>query len=86
MTVYATASWPDGTTTTNASWAIPVADCTAATTTTTVAEPTTTVDGGKVKDDKVKDDEDAVTTTTVGSARSADACRSSVWRCRSQLG
>jgi hypothetical protein len=69
VTVYATASWPDGTTTTNASWAIPVADCTAATTTTTtIAEPTTTttVDGGKVKDDKVKDDKDAVTTTTVG--------------------
>src|SRR5215207_8207717 len=43
LTVYATATWPDGTTTTNASWAIPVADCTAATTTTTtVAEPTTT--------------------------------------------
>jgi hypothetical protein len=76
VTVYATATWPDGTTTTNASWAIPVADCTAATTTTTtVAEPTTTtvdepttttVDDGKVKDDKVKDDKDGVTTTTVG--------------------
>ena len=78
VTVYATATWPDGTTTTNASWAIPVADCTAATTTTTttigeatttttVAEPTTTtVDDGKVKDDKVKDDKDDVTTTTVG--------------------
>ena len=70
VTVYATATWPDGTTTTNASWAIPVADCTAATTTTsatTIAEPTTTttVDEGKVKDDKVKDDKD-VTTTTVG--------------------
>jgi hypothetical protein len=66
VTVYATATWPDGTTTTNASWAIPVADCTAATTT-TIAEPTTTtVDDGKVKDDKVKDDKDAVTTTTVG--------------------
>ena len=64
VTVYATATWPDGTTTTNASWAIPVADCTAATTT-TIAEPTTTtVDDGKVKDDKVKDDKDAVTTTT----------------------
>ena len=69
VTVYATATWPDGTTTTNASWTIPVADCTAATTTTTtIAEPTTTtmVDDGKVKDDKVKDDKDAVTTTTVG--------------------
>jgi hypothetical protein len=68
VTVYATATWPDGTTTTNASWAIPVADCTAATTTTTtIAEPTTTtVDDGKVKDDKVKDDKDGVTTTTVG--------------------
>jgi hypothetical protein len=66
VTVYATATWPDGTTTTNASWTIPVADCTGATTTTTIAEPTTTtVDDGKVKDDKVKDDKD-VTTTTVG--------------------
>ena len=74
VTVYATASWPDGTTTTNASWAIPVADCTAATTTTTtiseattttkVAEPTTTTVKDD-KDDKVKDDKD-VTTTTVG--------------------
>jgi hypothetical protein len=70
VTVYATATWPDGQTTTNASWAIPVADCTAATTTTTtIAEPTTTtVDDGKVKDDKVKDDKDDVTTTTVGAA------------------
>jgi hypothetical protein len=47
VTVYATASWPDGQTTTNASWAIPVADCTAlppttAATTTTVAPTTTT--------------------------------------------
>jgi hypothetical protein len=75
VTVYATATWPDGTTTTNASWAIPVADCTAATTTTTtvaepttttVAEPTTTtVKDDKVKDDKVKDGE-TTTTTTVG--------------------
>jgi hypothetical protein len=66
--VYATATWPDGTTTTNASWAIPVADCTAATTTTTTAaEPTTTtVKDDKVKDDKVKDDKVGVTTTTVG--------------------
>jgi hypothetical protein len=68
LTVYATATWPDGTTTTNASWAIPVADCTAATTTTTTAaEPTTTtVKDDKVKDDKVKDDKVGVTTTTVG--------------------
>ena len=76
LTVYATATWPDGTTTTNASWAIPVADCTAATTTTTttVAEPTTTttVDESTTttvkddKDDKVKDDKDGVTTTTIG--------------------
>jgi hypothetical protein len=68
VTEYATATWPDGTTTTNASWVIPVADCTAATTTTSIAEPTTTtVDEGKVKDDKVKDDKDgATTTTTVG--------------------
>ena len=76
VTVYATATWPDGTTTTNASWTIPVADCTAATTTTTIAEPTTTttvaepttttVKGGKVKGDKVKPDKNGVTTTTVG--------------------
>jgi hypothetical protein len=74
VTVYATATWPDGTTTTNASWAIPVADCTAATTTTiaeptttTIAEPTTTtVKGGKVKGDKVKPGKNGVTTTTVG--------------------
>jgi hypothetical protein len=74
VTVYATATWPDGTTTTNASWAIPVADCTAATTTTTtVAEPTTTTTVAEPttttvkddKDDKVKDDK-VVTTTTVG--------------------
>jgi hypothetical protein len=44
VTVYATASWPDGETTTNASWAIPVADCTALTTTTTTVAPTTTVE------------------------------------------
>ena len=43
VTVYATASWPDGETTTNASWAIPVADCAAPTPPpTTVPEPTTT--------------------------------------------
>jgi hypothetical protein len=76
VTVYASATWPDGQATTNASWTIPVANCTAATTTTTtVAEPTTTtiaepttttmVDDGKVKDDKVKDDK-VTTTTTVG--------------------
>jgi hypothetical protein len=28
VTVFATATWPDGKTTTNASWAIPLADCT----------------------------------------------------------
>jgi hypothetical protein len=52
VTVYATVTWPDGQVTTNASWAIPVADCAAPappttspaepTTTTTPAEPTTT--------------------------------------------
>jgi hypothetical protein len=44
VTVYATAAWPDGEVTTNASWAIPVADCAAApsTTTSTVVEPPTT--------------------------------------------
>lgn len=57
VTVYATVYWPDGKVTTNASWAIPVADCAApapppttapagSTTTTTVAEPTTTADDG----------------------------------------
>jgi hypothetical protein len=43
--VYATASWPDGRVTTNASWAIPVTDCAgpnSTTTTTTIAEPPTT--------------------------------------------
>jgi hypothetical protein len=48
VTVYATAAWPDGKVTTNASWAIPVADCAAAptpTTPTTVAPPTTTTIG-----------------------------------------
>ena len=49
VTVYATASWPDGQTTTNASWAIPVADCTSptpttATTASTTVPPTTTVE------------------------------------------
>jgi hypothetical protein len=40
VTVYATAVWPDGQVTTNASWAIPVADCAAQSpTTTTIAEP-----------------------------------------------
>jgi hypothetical protein len=44
VTVYATAAWPDGQVITNASWAIPVADCTAsAPPPTTVAESTTTV-------------------------------------------
>jgi hypothetical protein len=56
VTVYATAFWPDGEMTTNASWAVPVADCAApapppttiaAPTTTTIAVPsTTTVDDG----------------------------------------
>jgi hypothetical protein len=51
VTVYATAAWPDGMVTTNASWAVPVADCAAApspTTSTVVEPPTTTTvgDGG----------------------------------------
>jgi hypothetical protein len=49
VTVYATASWPDGKVTTNASWAIPVASCDAPTSPpTTVVEPptSTTVDDG----------------------------------------
>ena len=42
VTVYATAGWPDGKVTTNASWAIPVADCGAPTSPpTTVVEPPT---------------------------------------------
>jgi hypothetical protein len=47
VTVYATATWPDGKVTTNASWAIPVANCaTPAPPSTTVADPppTTTPD------------------------------------------
>jgi len=58
VTVFATALWPDGQRVTNASWAIPVADCTAdvppttavptttATPTSTVEAPTTTEDHG----------------------------------------
>jgi hypothetical protein len=44
VTVYATAGWPDGRVTTNASWAIPVADCDAPASPppTTVVEPSTT--------------------------------------------
>jgi hypothetical protein len=54
VTVYATATWPDGNVITNASWAIPVADCSAtAPPPTTAPEPTTTAptttvdDGGR---------------------------------------
>jgi hypothetical protein len=52
VTVYATAAWPDGKITTNASWAIPVADCDPPTSPpTTVVEPPTsttptTIDDG----------------------------------------
>jgi hypothetical protein len=52
VTVYATVTWPDGKVTTNASWAIPVADCDAPTSPpTTVVEPPTsttptTIDNG----------------------------------------
>jgi hypothetical protein len=66
VTVYATAAWPDGKVTTNASWAIPVADCAAPPPPpTTIAEPTTTttVDGGKDKDDKDGKDKGDETTT-----------------------
>jgi hypothetical protein len=44
VTVYATAAWPDGSVTTNASWAIPVAECAPAPapTTSTIVEPPTT--------------------------------------------
>ena len=47
VTVYATATWPDGKVTTNASWAIPVADCATPApppTTVTNPPPTTTPD------------------------------------------
>ena len=48
VTVYATASWPDGEVTTNASWAIPVTDCDAPTAPPTTVEPptSTTIDDG----------------------------------------
>ena len=52
VTVFATATWPDGKVTTNASWAIPVADCaTPAPPPSTVADPPPTAtpdddDGG----------------------------------------
>jgi hypothetical protein len=52
VTVYATAIWPDGEVTTNASWAVPVADCDAPTSPpTTIVEPSTsttptTIDDG----------------------------------------
>jgi hypothetical protein len=42
VTVYVTAAWPDGKVTTNASWAIPLADCNGSTPTTTIPEPPTT--------------------------------------------
>ena len=42
VTVYVTAAWPDGKVTTNASWAIPVADCDGSPPTTTIPEPPTT--------------------------------------------
>jgi hypothetical protein len=49
VTVYVTATWPDGKVTTNASWAIPVADCAAPTPPpTTVPGPTTTSPGTTV--------------------------------------
>jgi hypothetical protein len=51
VTVYATATSPDGRVTTNASWAIPVADCDGSASPPTVAEPPTsttptTIDDG----------------------------------------
>jgi hypothetical protein len=52
VTVYATSAWPDGKVTTNASWAIPVADCAAAPspTTSTVVEPPTSTTVGDDND------------------------------------
>ena len=49
-TVYVTASWPDGKVTTNASWAIPLADCDGSTPTTTIPEPPTTTTTAPVDD------------------------------------
>jgi hypothetical protein len=48
VSVYATATWPDGEVTTNASWAIPVAGCDAPSSppTTVVEPPPTTIDDG----------------------------------------
>lgn len=49
VTVFATATWPDGKVTTNASWAIPVADCngsTPPTTPTTIPVPPSTTGPG----------------------------------------
>jgi len=52
VTVYATAAWPDGTITTNASWAISVADCGAPTSPpTTVVEPPTSTTPTTIDDD-----------------------------------
>jgi hypothetical protein len=51
VTVYATATWPDGKVTTNASWAIPVADCEAPTSPpTTVDEPPTSTTATTIDD------------------------------------
>jgi hypothetical protein len=54
VTVYATASWPDGKITTNASWAIPVADCDAPTSPppTTIGEPPTPTTPTTIDDDR----------------------------------
>ena len=71
VTVYATAAWPDGEATTNASWAIPVADCAApAPPPTTVAEPTTTAPTTTI-DDGNGNGYGHVTTTTEPSAAPA---------------
>ena len=52
VTVFATSSWPDGKITTNASWAIPVADCGAPTSPpTTVVEPPTSTTPTTIDDD-----------------------------------
>jgi hypothetical protein len=72
VTVYATAAWPDGKVTTNASWAIPVADCDAPTSPpTTVVEPptpttpTTIGDGGGNGNGHGNGRGDRNTTTTI---------------------
>jgi hypothetical protein len=77
VTVYATASWPDGTITTNASWAIPVADCATPTPppttvveppTSTTSTPPTTIDDGGNGNGNGNGHGNGITTTTTTTA------------------